>query len=162
MKLKILSIFLFVFLFEFTRTITKTCKTKLLRSFNLHSRITPDRSNAMCPEISWNCCTQHDQMKLHKMWHHHSEHFITRYYDKSKLKFLDYVSKFIGKVDMIKLTEVLDLFKKEEPKPSTELLDHLFDLKIEFEKKKMKELNVLAVLVKSQAPVYAKYMKNLR
>ena len=31
-------------------------------------RITPNRGNALCPKIIFNCCTMHDQMSIHKQW----------------------------------------------------------------------------------------------
>lgn len=45
-------------LMSFSSTLSKrSCKTDLLRSFKLHGRLVPDKSNILCPSIDWNCCT---------------------------------------------------------------------------------------------------------
>ena len=63
MNMKIL--FFFFNLLNLTR---RTCKTQILRSLRFESRITPNKVNAICPMIGLNCCTNHDIMKMHKLW----------------------------------------------------------------------------------------------
>lgn len=48
----------------------KMCTLDILRSFGYHSLITPNRSNLLCPKLSFNCCTNHDQMRMHKSANH--------------------------------------------------------------------------------------------
>lgn len=50
---------LFIFLFKNINS-RRSCKTDILRSFTLHGRITPDKTNVLCPNVEWNCCTTHD------------------------------------------------------------------------------------------------------
>lgn len=48
----------------------KMCTMDILRSFGYHSLIAPNRSNKLCPKLRFNCCTNHDQMQMHKTANH--------------------------------------------------------------------------------------------
>lgn len=41
-------------------TFVRTCKTSLLRSLELHSRLTANENLSLCPKIFLNCCTNYD------------------------------------------------------------------------------------------------------
>ena len=69
MKLKFIEIFkILYFLIWLVSGQKKTCNTSILTSLGFTSRITPNRVNAVCPQIAENCCTNIDQMKIHKTW----------------------------------------------------------------------------------------------
>lgn len=66
--MKFLTIFVFAFLYCPTEQAIRACKTELLRSFGYHSNIRATRGSGLCPNIKFNCCTKHDEMRMHKMW----------------------------------------------------------------------------------------------
>ena len=67
-----LKIFLAIISLVFLRVkMRRSCKTDILRSFGLHGLLTPNKKNVLCPSLDWNCCSIHDQMKIHKKWSTH-------------------------------------------------------------------------------------------
>lgn len=64
--MKIFTLILILILSKNLMAAKKLCTLDILRSFGYHSLITPNRSNKLCPSIKLNCCTKHDQMKMHK------------------------------------------------------------------------------------------------
>lgn len=112
----------------------RTCKTQLLRSFNLHSRITPNRLNSACPEIHHNCCTTHDQMRIHKMWKSHANPHISAYHTRFRENFKKLRAFLIFK-DRIKIDDVFYNWTRfSRPKPSDQMVRHLDDLIQDFHK----------------------------
>ena len=133
--------FLFAILFAFTIAATnqtRTCKTQLVRSFTLHARVTPNRTNAVCPSITLNCCSTHDQMKMHKMWTEHANPHITARHKKSLASFskLRAVVAFKDKLNLKGIVKAYGELAK--PTPSTEVLIHLDKVVKEFGKIKGK------------------------
>lgn len=81
--------FLIIVALLITRAKTgRSCKTELLRSFHLHSRITPNRINVLCPNIEYNCCTNHDQMRIHKKWAMRDKRTLDMHYIKIEKLFM--------------------------------------------------------------------------
>ena len=103
----------------------RTCKTQLIRSFTLHSRIAPNRQNSVCPNIGINCCTKHDQMKMHKMWLEHTKPHLQSAHLKnlSALEKLNAVVAFKDQINIEKITDVYEEFAK--PKPHVDVVIHL-------------------------------------
>ena len=103
----------------------RTCKTQLIRSFTLHSRIAPNRQNSVCPNIGINCCTRHDQMKMHKMWVEHTKPHLQSTHLKSleALGKLNAVAGFKDQIDIGKIVDVYEEFGK--PKPHVDVIMHL-------------------------------------
>jgi len=44
----------------------RTCKKSILYSFGLTGRVRPNMINPLCPDITFNCCTKQDIMKIYK------------------------------------------------------------------------------------------------
>ena len=110
---------------RFTLAYTRSCKTQLIRSFTLHSRITPNRINSVCPHIMFNCCTQHDQMKIHKIWSTHGKHVVKARHKYAmdtflRLRFIISLKKKINLGAMVQAYEVL-----AKPKASQRTIRHL-------------------------------------
>lgn len=75
-----LKILLIVNIFSPSILARKSCRTDLIRSFGLHGRLVPDRSNILCPSVELNCCSTHDQMKIHKRWQGHIKADLETHY----------------------------------------------------------------------------------
>ena len=111
----------------------RACKLNLLRSFGLTSRVTPNQRNSLCPKTTYNCCSEADQMKLHKMWGSHGRAFVKGTHklnrdalDKAKSIFLDK-----EKLDVPKLVKkYIKMFK-----PSKKFENHLNTVVGEWSKK---------------------------
>lgn len=111
----------------------RACKLNILRSFGLTSRVTPNQRNSLCPKVTYNCCSEADQMKLHKMWFSHGKTLVKMTHklnndalDKAKSIFLDK-----EKLDVPKLVK---LYKKKF-KPSKKFMNHLNVVVKEWSKK---------------------------
>lgn len=48
------------------KSFSRVCKTPLLRSIGFHSRLIPNKHNSLCPRVAVNCCSNHDQIRIHK------------------------------------------------------------------------------------------------
>lgn len=131
MKLKIL-LTIITLLFLPTHSMIRTCKTQILRSFTFSSRITPNLHNSLCPRVSLNCCTNHDQMKMHKMWTEVSKPNLTKYYEKfyETFKKLKQVISLKEEIDLIAFN--YDFKKFSKYKPSKKLFEHLKKLASKF------------------------------
>ena len=124
MKLKILFIILSVLTNKYM-TMIRTCKPQILRSFDFGGRITPNHHSSLCPRVKLNCCTLHDQMKMHKMWNEVTKAKLENFYE-------NYLENFKKMKQVISLKEEIDLqtlnakFKKySKYKPSKKLYEHL-------------------------------------
>ena len=116
----------------------RTCKTEILRSFELHSRITPNYNNSLCGNIEKNCCTKHDQMKMHKVWNDDVVHSLQGYYSDSVTKFENYVGGFVNRKDDLLLKEIITAFKKSKPEPTKQVIEHLEKIEKEINSKPQK------------------------
>lgn len=123
-----------VILFQTTYSHTRTCKTQLIRSFTLHSRITPNRVNSVCPKVNLNCCTSHDQMRMHKIWTTHGAPHVTTTHTKNNDSFTKLRAVMAFK-DRIKATDIFEAFEKfGKPRPSTKTIRHLDDIVQKYKK----------------------------
>lgn len=132
MKLKSFFILLLILLSFQKINNKRICKTQILRSFELHSRITPNYNNSLCGNIEKNCCTKHDQMKMHKTWNEEVVHSLENYYSDSIKKFEDFVSGFVQRKDDLLLKEIIIDFKKSKPEPTKEVISHLEKIEKQF------------------------------
>lgn len=140
----------------------RTCKTNILRSFGLHSRITPNRLNSVCPHASLNCCTEHDQMKLHKLWANHGFTHIssTHALNTSSFTKMRSVVAFKDKIDFKK---IMELFKqKAVPKPSEHYLNHMQRVMIEIGKRNEAFLKNLMTNIPKRLQTMQNEMRHLR
>lgn len=88
----------------------KSCNTELLRSFRLHGKLVPDRMNVLCPNIQWNCCSKHDQLKIHKTMNESLKGDFTNHYKEEEIMFKKYVSGFVLSKGSINLKEIISQF----------------------------------------------------
>lgn len=65
-------------------TATRACKLNILRSFGLTSRVVPNQRNILCPKTTYNCCSEGDQLKMHKMWGAHGRAYIKTTHKKNR------------------------------------------------------------------------------
>ena len=131
--------FLFFFLLiQNSIQLGRQCKTEILRSFGLHSRIVPNRNNPLCPTVGLNCCTKHDQLKLHKAWSEHTKVNLDNYYTNSLETFKNYIEKVIYRKEDFVMKELIEKFKKQIPTPSDELITHLKKIQKIWDKKNRK------------------------
>ncbi len=114
----------------------RICKTQVLRSFGLQSRITPSATNALCPEISYNCCTKRDQMKIHKTWNQVNREYIQSSYRTARDSFEKLGSILLAKDDFV-LKNYVDRFQASM-KPPDAFINHLGDLVSEYNKRDAK------------------------
>lgn len=114
----------------------RICKTQVLRSFGLQSRITPTTTNSLCPEISFNCCTKRDQMKIHKTWNQVNKEYIQSVYRTSRDSFEKLGAILLSKDDYV-IKSYVDKFV-EVMKPSDAFVNHLGNLVLEYNKRESK------------------------
>lgn len=119
----------------------RICKTQVLRSFGLQSRITPSSTNSLCPEISYNCCTKRDQMKIHKTWNQVNREFVQSTYRTSRDSF-DRIGSILLAKDDFQLRGIVDKFKTAF-KPHDNFINHLVLLVGEYNKRDAKFFSTL-------------------
>ncbi|MCP4325606.1 MAG: hypothetical protein GY787_27960 [Alteromonadales bacterium] len=130
------------------KTIKKSCKTEIPRAFGLHGLLSPNRVNPLCPDISWNCCTNHDMMKVYKIWHEETEIDLHAQYEMSLKYFNKFNSDFIALKNMIFMPIIVTRLGEAYPNGiSKDLTDHLNDIAGKFnllpaEKLKIKKESV--------------------
>lgn len=129
MRLKKKTILL-LFLFLTTSPNARICKPQIPRSFNYAGRLTPNHTCSLCPKIEHNCCTNHDQMNLHKNWK-------TQTKGQIKLLYKDNLSAFAKFNEVLSIKDELDLPSyvsdfEEVKKPNGNILNHLEDISKEF------------------------------
>lgn len=131
MKVKIdLILFVLYFLlpFQITCNTQRTCKTQVVQSFTLTSRIVPNRMNSVCPQVSLNCCTSHDQMRIHKIWTMHAGPNIERTHNRALDEFKRLRPFFMYK-DRIKTNDLVKMYQKyTKKKAHPKFMIHLYDL----------------------------------
>ena len=107
------------------RSGTRMCKTTILRSFGFHSKITPNRVNSACPKVFLNCCTTHDQMRMHKLWNEHGLPHIDAVHNTTIDGFMKLRAIFAYK-ERIKVTQIVEEFGVYfKGKANQRVLDHL-------------------------------------
>ena len=99
----------------------KSCKTDIIRSFNLHGLLVPDRLNVLCPRIQYNCCSKHDQMKIHKDWKIYKAN-LKSHYARQDYYLNRFVRSFVMTKDNLNLKRIIAEFSKENNTPSFELI----------------------------------------
>lgn len=142
----------------------KNCKTQIIKSFGLQSDPNPKVANILCPAIKFNCCSKHDQMKIHKLYNEHSKNTLDSYYESVNHKFTEFVTKFLTRKDDIKLNLIIDYIKtkKDKDKPSDSLIAHLIALKNKYQKHKSGVLLESANPMKKALKSHYKKVKQLR
>ena len=86
MKSKFSVIFVFLFI-RLCHQQNRVCLTEVIRSLGFHGRLTPNNTNSLCPKVLFNCCTKHDQMKMHKLWNKRTSFVLNAYYKGSIQEF---------------------------------------------------------------------------
>lgn len=138
----------------------RICKTQVLRSFGLQSRITPTSSNALCPDISYNCCTKRDQMKIHKTWNQVNREYIQSTYRTSRDSFEKLGAILLSKDDFI-LKNFVDRFQTAM-RPSEAFVNHLTDLIGEYNKRDSKFYSDLMNNMRPKMAVLHGDLRNFR
>lgn len=131
----------FVLLLQLVSATQRVCKTQVLRSFGLHSRVTAKRGNSLCPKISYNCCTSHDQMKIHKNWNQHDKNYLFTNYDAAHKAFMGLNTVLMNKGQYV----FKDIIKRFEAyaKPPEAFTNHLINVMGEYDKRSPVQYNAL-------------------
>ena len=87
----------------------RSCRVQILRSFGYRSRHAPNRFMPLCPSIPYNCCTNNDIMKMHKMWVNVGEKSI-RGVHESGIKAMQDLPKLISSVMAVDFRKIADRF----------------------------------------------------
>ena len=119
----------------------RVCKTQVLRAFGLHSRVTARQGNSLCPKISYNCCTRHDQMKIHKNWNQHDKNYLFAAYDTAHKSFMSLNTVVMNKGQYV-MKEILTKFENYA-KPPEKFMTHLLNLTGEYDKRSPVQYNTI-------------------
>ena len=114
-------------------TCNRACKLNILRSFGMNSRVTPNQRNSLCPKVTYNCCSEADQMKIHKLWNSHGKAYIKGTH-KLNRDALDKVKSIFLDKEKLDVPKLLKLYKKTF-KPSKKFENHLNAIVGEWSKK---------------------------
>lgn len=87
------------------KSFSRVCKTSLLRSIGFHSRLTPNKHNSLCPRVAVNCCSNHDQIRIHKQWKTVTEVRIKDHQEKS-MNAMNQLAELFNIKDKIDLNEL--------------------------------------------------------
>ena len=108
-------LFLFVVVlllpFQSNGNTQRTCKTQIVQSFTMTSRIVPNRINSVCPLIVHNCCTSHDQMRMHKIWTEHASVNVNSVH-KQAIDEFKRLRPFLKVKDRIKTLALVQFYEK--------------------------------------------------
>lgn len=102
---------------------SRICRVNILRSFGYKSRITAVPFNPLCPRINYNCCSQKDIMRMHKIWNNHAEGAILGNHQKSLQAFAK-MSKIIQSSPLVPFMDIVQSFRNFV-QPPNRFLDHL-------------------------------------
>lgn len=80
---------LFFFLLQHLLSAERRCNTFVLRSFAYRSLIRPNNFNPLCPSIAYNCCTNNDIMRMHKIYVSFGKGFVESYHNRAMQSFLN-------------------------------------------------------------------------
>lgn len=111
----------------------RACKLNILRSFGLTSRVTPNQRNSLCPKITYNCCSEGDQMKMHKMWAAHGKASVKTTHKENR-DALDKVKSIFLDKEKLDIPKLVKKYKKMF-KPSKKFKNHLDAVVGEWSKK---------------------------
>lgn len=111
----------------------RACKLNILRSFGLTSRVTPNQRNSLCPKITYNCCSEGDQMKMHKMWAAHGKASVKTTHKENR-DALDKVKSIFLDKEKLDIPKLVKKYKKMF-KPSKKFSNHLDAVVGEWSKK---------------------------
>lgn len=111
----------------------RACKLNILRSFGLTSRVTPNQRNSLCPKITYNCCSEADQMKMHKMWAAHGKASVKTTHKENR-DALDKVKAIFLDKEKLDIPKLVKKYKKMF-KPSKKFSNHLDAVVGEWSKK---------------------------
>jgi hypothetical protein len=163
MKLKKL---FFLLILIFSKTVLakgRLCKPSILRSFKYEGRIAPNRVCSVCPKIDYNCCTNLDQMSIHKNWKSHTKSRLLNIY-KDNIKAFDSLKQMLAAKMDIDFQEMTKIFREvSKPKPSDDVIRHLEKLQKEYDEIPVLDLEKIhKVCVKKVFPRIYKMMLKLR
>lgn len=128
----LLFIFFLLNLLELKEKYLRTCKTSILRSMGFHSRISPNKMNSLCPRITLNCCTYHDQLLMHKLWISQQREDLTYHYIEMRRAFGQINQVISNKQNILLVDFTKDFVKNAKPEPSKFLVNHLAKISSEF------------------------------
>lgn len=101
----------------------RRCQPALLRSFGYKSLIRPNQFNPLCPNVSYNCCSNNDIMKIHKMWNSVGRNSIRGAHSRGVQSLID-LTKALVDVDSIPFQKLTEAFKKLVNPPNS-FMNHL-------------------------------------
>lgn len=125
-----------ILLFHASHSTQRICKTQVIRSFGLQSRVAPNNVNALCPQISFNCCTRRDQMKIHKMWKETYKQTMQST-SRNNLSMFERLGTFLQGKDQFVLQDILTSFAQTVNPPET-FLRHLTNIVGEYNRRNSK------------------------
>ena len=116
---------------------TQTCKKRIPYSFGMTGIEKANDKKAVCPGSTKNCCSEIDQMKIHKLYHKHVKPLVHGDHNKNKaaLLGLSATTKELVEIDFH------DYIKKYEKK---------FPSMIEYAKKKLKHYSTTLAKYKKE------------
>lgn len=154
--MKFFQLLLFAIVLRDSLSFRKMCRLDILRSFGFHSLIAPNRTNKLCPAIRFNCCTYHDQMRMHKTSNSLKAQIKSFQRLKKYKKGLQKLSRFFGESEMVDLFTLVFYMKKQTLYPEI-LWDHVKKLTDFLKPLKMKVMVKILKLFKTQH--LKKYLK---
>lgn len=143
-----------------SKPVMRTCKTDILRSFLLHSRLTPNKFNALCPSVKLNCCTTEDIMTIHKTWTTQTKKSLSMIHIQSFQSFKK-LKAIIMMRDQMKLKDIEYAFKKIV-KPKARLTNHTSDILVKLSSLKQSILEATYKKSLSKIKLFHVEVKSLR
>ena len=117
-----------------------TCNKRLLQSYGLDSLDTPNTNCPLCPGAKSNCCTDIDQLRLHKLWHKNVKTLVAPHH-KMNLAALKHLEKVVKHRKDLKIDDLVKAFYKAHPKANKMFRDRMktvVDIMKEKDHKKLK------------------------
>ena len=141
----------------------KMCTVELLRTFGYHSLIVPNKVNKLCPNIKLNCCTQHDQMRMHKLANSRiyqmRESLVYRKFSTGFLK----IKSFFSGYSQIKMPSVMLEYQRLYPNLPDTLFEYMGKLQNQMRPHNSKIMNkVLTSFTKIDLKKIRKQKNHLR
>ena len=139
---------------------SRACKLNILRSFGMTSRVTPNQRNSLCPKVTYNCCSEGDQMKMHKMWAAHGKTSVKTTH-KDNRDALDKVKSIFLDKEKLDIPKLVKKYKKMF-KPSKKFSNHLDVVVGEWSKKGSAVYKKEYATLKKQLALLSKDVYGLR
>ena len=155
MNLKILITIIFTLLKPYKTSVSRSCKTQILRSLGYSSLITPSRLNSICPLVKQNCCTDADQMHIHKNFSEHTKKQLVSHYNTSIDKFKLLKRFYIYKTEYNLTDWTIQMFQKSKRRFPKKLKKHLLKIARQYD---MYDQGYFLDLIKDQTEKYLEPM----